>query len=67
MGGPYNTFLWNFAFATAIFWIGGPAYFVMRYMKGDWQKHTWSYIPVFWLPIMFSWPVSLTALFGGFD
>jgi hypothetical protein len=36
-------------------------------MKGDWTKQQWSYVPVFWVPIVSSWPVAAAALFGMFD
>jgi hypothetical protein len=63
----YNEFKYNFMFATLIFWTGGFGYFIMRLMKNEWTKQQWSYVPVFWFPILGSWPVAAAALFGTFD
>lgn len=67
MAGPYNGFLWNLLFSALIFFTGFIGILIMRIMKGMWANQIWTYLPIFWIPIFFSWPVSLTALFGFFD
>ncbi len=63
----YRGFLWNFAFSWLIFITGGFGMFVMRFLKGAWSKQLWTYIPIFWIPLMSSWIISLTTLFGLYD
>lgn len=67
MAGPYNGILWNLLFSVLIFFTGFVGVIIMRIMKGVWANQIWTYLPIFWLPVFFSWPVSLTALFGLFD
>ena len=67
MAGPYTSFWWNLFFAFLISWTGGLGLFIMRAMKGKWSNQLWSYVPLFWIPIFFSWPISLAALFGAYD
>jgi hypothetical protein len=57
----------NVLWATLIYWTGGIGLFITRYFKNNWSGAAWTYIPVFWCPIILSWPVSLTVLFGGLD
>jgi len=59
--------MYNIMFSMLISWTGGIGIFITRIAKGNWTSQAWSYIPIFWLPIFFSWPVALAALFGGFD
>lgn len=59
--------MYNILFAMLISWTGGIGILITRIAKGNWSSHAWSYVPIFWLPIFFSWPVALVALFGGFD
>ena len=63
----FKTILYNILFAMLISFLGGIGIFITRIAKGNWTAHTWSYIPIFWIPIFFSWPVALTVLFGGFN
>ena len=57
----------NFLWACLVFWLGGIGLFIARVFKGNWTGTGWSYIPVFWIPVIGSWPVSLAVLFGGLD
>jgi hypothetical protein len=63
----YKGFFWNFVFANLIFWLGGLGILITRIAKGQWKNQLWTYIPIFWLPILCSWPVGIAALFGYFD
>jgi len=67
MAGSYVGIWWNLFFAFLISWTGGLGMFIMRAMKGCWGNQLWSYIPIFWIPVLFSWPISLAALFGFYD
>ena len=67
MAEPYTGIWWNLFFAFLISWTGGLGLFIMRAMKGKWTNQIWSYIPIFWIPIFFSWPIALAALFGFYD
>ena len=57
----------NFIFATLIFFFGAIGMLITRIAKGKWNTVTWSYIPLFWIPVITSWPVSIAALIGKFD
>jgi ABC-type multidrug transport system permease subunit len=59
--------LWNLLFATLIFFLGGLGIFLTRIAKGKWSNVKWSYIPVFWIPVLSSWPVAISAIMGHFD
>lgn len=65
--GAYDGFFYNFMFSMLVTMTGGFGLFVTRLMKGNWTGQQWTYVPIFWLPIFFSWPPALTVLFGGFD
>jgi len=45
---------------------GGIGILITRIVKGQWSNVTWSYVPIFWIPFFFSWPVGVAALFGMF-
>ena len=57
----------NFIYATLIFFFGAIGMLIIRIAKGKWNNVTWSYIPVFWIPVITSWPVAIAALIGKFD
>ena len=59
--------LMNMLFATLIFIFGGLGILITRIAKGKWGNVQWSYVPVFWIPLLTSWPVSIAALIGKFD
>ena len=59
--------LMNFVFATLIFIFGGLGILITRIAKGKWGNVKWSYVPVFWIPLLTSWPVAIAALIGKFD
>jgi len=40
---------------------------ITRIAKGKWSNVKWAYIPIFWIPVVTSWPVAIAALFGKFD
>jgi len=63
----FNSFLFNLLFSILISWTGGLGIFITRALKGNWSAHAWSYIPIFWIPVFFSWPVALVVLFGGLN
>lgn len=63
----FNTFYYNFIFACLISFTGGFGIFITRLLKSNWTGQTWTYVPIFWIPIIFSWPVALTVLFGGMN
>jgi hypothetical protein len=67
MAGSYTGIWWNLFFGFIISWTGGLGLFIMRFMKGNWGGQIWSYLPIFWIPVLFSWPVALAALFGFYD
>ena len=56
----------NFFLSLAIFFLGLPGLLIARVAKGNWAAHTWTWIPLFWIPIL-NWPASTIVLFGGFD
>ncbi len=56
----------NAMLSLAIFFLGLPGILIARVMKGNWTAHTWSWVPLFWIPIL-NWPISTIVLFGGFD
>jgi len=56
----------NIFLSVLIFFLGLPGILVARIMKGNWTAHTWSWMPLFWIP-MLNWPISTVVLFGGFD
>jgi len=57
----------NFVHATIIYFTGIVGLLIARAFKGNWSKGMWTYIPIFWVPILTSWPISLYVLFGGLD
>jgi hypothetical protein len=63
----WKTILWNIFFASLISWTGGIGILITRIAKGNWTRVSWSYIPIFWIPVLFSWPVGVAALVGMFD
>ena len=60
-------FLWNLLFSTLILFLGGLGILITRIAKGKWANVKWSYVPIFWFPILSSWPVAISALLGHFD
>lgn len=63
----YTGIWWNLFWAFLISWTGGLGMFIMRYCKGAWGNQIWTYLPIFWIPVFFSWPIALTAVIGFFD
>ena len=57
----------NIVFATLIFFLGGIGILITRIAKKKWKNVKWSYIPIFWFPVLSSWPVAIAALIGKFD
>jgi hypothetical protein len=62
----FAKFKTNAIYAGLILMLGFPGIVIARIGKGNWTNHTWSWGPLFWIPIL-NWPVSLVVLFGGFD
>ena len=58
---------WNLLFATLVFFLGGLGILITRIAKGNWANVKWSYLPIFWFPVLSSWPVSISVLLGHFD
>ena len=54
-------------FSTLIFFGGGLGILITRIAKKKWSNVKWSYIPLFWIPVLSSWPVAIAALIGKFD
>jgi len=63
----FMTFFWNVIYAILIFFLGGFGILIMRIFKGVWTNQLWSYIPIFWFPMVTSWVVSIAVLLGFFD
>lgn len=59
--------IWNILYAILIFFLGGLGIFITRIAKGKWSNVKWSYVPIFWIPVLCSWPVSIAVLMGQFD
>lgn len=57
----------NFIFSLLILFTGPLGMLIIRIVKGKWKNVVWSYIPIFWIPIVTSWPVAIAALIGKFD
>jgi hypothetical protein len=62
----FNKLLTNFILSSAIFFLGGLGILIARIVKKNWSSHSWTWIPIFWIPFL-SWPASCVVLFGGFD
>jgi uncharacterized membrane protein len=60
-------FFMNLFFSTLIMLLGGLGILITRIAKGKWSNVKWAYIPIFWIPVVTSWPVAIAALFGKFD
>jgi len=57
----------NLLFSTLIMFLGGLGILITRIAKKKWGNVKWSYIPIFWFPVLSSWPVAIAALIGKFD
>jgi len=57
----------NVIFSLIILFTGGLGIFITRIAKNKWTNVKWSYIPIFWIPVLSSWPVSIAVLIGQFD
>ena len=57
----------NFLFAMLVLGTGVIGIIITRLLKGSWNSAKWTWIPIFWVPFITSWPVSLSILYGGFD
>jgi hypothetical protein len=62
-----GTIFVNFIFSLLILFTGPLGMLIIRIVKGKWKNVVWSYIPIFWIPIVTSWPVAIAALIGKFD
>lgn len=58
---------WNMVYSTLILFLGGLGIFITRIKKNKWTNVKWSYLPIFWFPVLSSWPVAIAALIGKFD
>ena len=65
--GFFENLFWNWIYSIIVFLTGGFGIFMIRIIKKSWTTVKWSYIPIFWIPIVSSWPVSFAILFGQFD
>jgi len=63
----FKNIFYNFLYSLLVTFTGGFGLLVTRIAKGNWGSHTWTYVPIFWIPIFLSWPAGLVVLFGGFD
>jgi hypothetical protein len=63
----FKQVMWNMVFSTLILFLGGLGIFITRIAKKKWTNVKWSYIPLFWFPVLSSWPVAIAALIGKFD
>ena len=62
-----GTIFVNFLFSVLILFMGPFGMLIVRIVKGKWKNVGWSYIPIFWIPVLTSWPVAIAALIGKFD
>ena len=62
-----GTIFVNFIFSVLILFMGPFGMLIVRIIKGKWKNVLWSYIPIFWIPVITSWPVAIAALIGKFD
>jgi len=63
----YNGIMWNLLFSILISWTGGLGILATRIAKNNWSGQAWIYVPIFWIPVIFSWPPALAVLFGFLD
>ena len=63
----WKKILLNLFLAVLIFITGPLGILITRAVKSTWTKVWWSYIPLFWIPVMTSWPVAVAAAVGLFD
>jgi hypothetical protein len=63
----WKKILINLVLAILTFFTGVIGFIITRAVKGNWSGQLWTYIPLFWMPVLTSWILSLTILFGGFD
>lgn len=59
--------LYNMMFSSLILFLGGLGILITRIAKKKWGNVKWAYIPIFWFPVLSSWPVAIAALIGKFD
>jgi hypothetical protein len=63
----WKKILINLVLALLVQFTGILGIIITRIVKGAWNNQLWTYIPIFWIPILTSWPVALSVLFGFFD
>jgi hypothetical protein len=63
----WKKILINLVLSSLTFFTGVIGLVITRLVKLNWGGQIWTYVPFFWMPILTSWPISLTILFGGFD
>ena len=63
----FNTFFYNFIFSMLITFTGVFGLIITRLLKNNWSGQLWTYVPIFWLPLVTSWPIGLLVLFGGMN
>jgi hypothetical protein len=63
----FKEIFFNFIFSLLILFMGPFGMLIVRIVKGKWKNVLWSYIPIFWIPVITSWPVAIAALIGKFD
>ena len=63
----WKKILINLVLAIFTFFTGLIGLLVTRAVKGNWGGQLWTYIPLLWMPVLTSWPISLAILVGGFD
>ena len=63
----YRGIAYNIVFAILTFFLGFVGQLVTRYLKKSWRSMWWAYIPIFYPPVLLSWPVSIGILMGKMD
>ena len=63
----YKGRLANFVFAIITLFLGILGQLITRFLKKSWKTMWWAYIPIFWPPVILSWPVSIGILMGKMD
>ena len=65
--GKYKGLVANLVFAIITLFLGILGQLITRFLKGAWKNMWWGYIPIFWPPVVLSWPVSIGILLGKMD
>jgi hypothetical protein len=63
----WKKILENLVLAIFTFFTGLIGLLVTRAVKGNWGGELWTYIPLFWMPVLTSWTISIAILLGRFD